>query len=200
MSMADHKRNMVSSDEQKASSIAPEVAPGVKTETKKKIRKAPKVKKQRKKGMPIVVDILVVCVFLAVLVGSGWGLYKVTEYFSTRYAPMDITYTLLASDVSAELAFDEDGKCVVLPDSDVYALQDGQSVPVGQVLSVSTEQQDDGTVDVYVVVETNADYNYALGYFVNQVKIAVGKTYECRFSGLVSDAVIVELQVVDEEA
>lgn len=40
MSMADHKRNMVSSDEQKASSIAPEVAPGVKTETKKKIRKA----------------------------------------------------------------------------------------------------------------------------------------------------------------
>ena len=198
--MADHKKNQVSADEQKASSISPEMALITKGETKKKIHKAPKVKKERKKGMPIVVDILIVCVILAVLAGAAWGFYKVSEYFSTKYAQKEITYTLLVSDVSEELALDAQDQCVILPKTDVYALQDGQSLPIGQVLSVKTEMQTDGTVDVYVVVETAADYNYKLGYFVNQVKIAVGKTYSCRFCSLLSDAVIVELEVVEKES
>ena len=58
----------------------------------------------------------------------------------------------------------------------------------------------DGTVDISVVVRTVADYNYTLGYFADQTKIAVGKTYNFRFSGLVSDAVIVELQITEKES
>ena len=48
-------------------------------------------------------------------------------------------------------------------------------------------------------VRAKAEYNYTLGYFVNQSKIAVGKSYTCRFSGLVSDALIIELRVQGEE-
>lgn len=194
--MADHKKNPVSVDDQKASSIAPEAALNPKGDVKKKVHKAPKVKKARKKGMPIVVDILIVCVLLAMIALAVWGIYAVTEYFSTRYAQKEITYTLLASGVSAELALDDEGECVVVAESDVFILQGEQSTPAGQVLSVKTENNENGTVDVYVEVSTTADYNYTLGYFVDQVKIAVGKAYTCRFSGLVSDTVIVELEVV----
>ena len=198
--MADHKRNQVLTDDQKASSIAPEQAPVAKGDSKKKIHKAPKIKKARKKGMPLVLDILIVCVLIAVVVASVWGIYKASEYFATRYAQREITYTLLADDVNVELAFDDAGKCVVTPKSDVFVEQDGQSVPVGQVLSVSTQENEDGTVDVYVTVTTTADYNYKLGYFADQIKIAVGKSYTCRFCNLMDDAMVVELQVTEEES
>ena len=115
--MADHKKTQVLLDDNKASSIAPELTTSSKGEPKKKVRKAPKVKKPRKKGVPLVVDILIVCVLIAVAAAAVWGIYAVSEYFATRYAQKEITYTLLASDVDAELAFDEAGECVVLSES-----------------------------------------------------------------------------------
>ena len=198
--MSDHKKNQISADSQKASSISQEQAVASVAETKKKVRKAPKAKKIRKKGMPIVVDILIVLSLLAVITGAVWGVYELGDHFSTRYAQREITYTLFVKDVDGAIAFDEDGKCVVLPDTDVFVIDGDKSSPVGKVLSASTEQAKDGKVDVYVVVRTTSDYNYTLGYFADGVKIAVGKAYTCRFSGLVSDAVIVELQITEGES
>ena len=199
--MSDHKKNLITTDEQKASSIAPETSLAPMGDSKKKIRKAPKVKKKpRKKGLPIAVDILIVVVLLAAIAGAVWGIYALNNYFSTRYAEKEITYTLLAENVSSALVYDEEGNCVVRPDSDVFVLEQEQSTPVGKVLSVSCEDNGDGTADVYVVVRTTANYNYTLGYFAGQTKIAVGKAYTYRFSGLVSEAVTVELQITEEEA
>lgn len=198
--MADHKKNLISTDDQKASSITPDTTLTPVAETKKKIRKAPKIKKPRKKGLPIAVDILIVIVLLAVIASTIWGIYEMGNYFSTRYAQREITYTLLARNVKAELAFDADGECIVLPDSDVFVIDENNSTHTGKVLSASAAENDDGTVDISVVVRTVANYNYTLGYFADQVKIAVGKSYTCRFSGLVSDAVIVELQVTEKES
>ncbi len=198
--MSDHKKNQIATDDQKASSIAPEATLTPVSENKKKVRKAPKVKKARKKGLPIAVDILIVVVLLAVIAGAVWGIYALGEYFATRYAQKEITYTLLAQGVDADLAFDDEGVCVVRPESEVFVLNEEQSTSVGQVLSVSTRGNEDGTINVYVVVRTTAAYNYTLGYFADQTKIAVGKAYACRFSSLVSDAVIVELQVTEKES
>ncbi len=198
--MSDHKKNQIATDDQKASSITPEATFAPVSESKKKIHKAPKVKKPRKKGLPIAVDILIVIVLLAVIAGAAWGVYALGNYFATRYAQKEITYTLLVEDVRAELAFDAEGKCVVLPDSNVFVLEQEESTPVGEVLSVSTQNNEDGTADVYVVVRTTADYNYKLGYFADKIKIAVGKEYTCRFSGLVGDAAIVELQITEGES
>ncbi len=198
--MSDHKKNLISADDQKASSISPDVALPSIGESKKKIRKAPKIKKPRKKGLPIAVDILIVIALLAVIAGAVWGVYKIGEFYANKYAPREITYTLLAEGVDASLAFDANGDCVVVRDSEVFILDRDQSAHTGKVYSVSAEERSDGTVDIYVDVSTPANYNYKLGYFVNQIKIAVGKTYTCRFSGLVSDAVIVELQITEKES
>lgn len=198
--MSEHKKNQISGDDQKASSIVQDTSNVSVNEGKKKVHKAPKVKKARKKGMPIAVDILIVVVILAAIVGAVFGINALGEYFSTRYAQREITYTCLVESVDAVLAYDADGKCVVQPGTEVFVVQDMQSAPVGEVLSVSTEDNADGTVDISVVVRTVADYNYTLGYFADQTKIAVGKTYNFRFSGLVSDAVIVELQITEKES
>ncbi len=197
--MADQKNNIIPTDDPKASSIAPEATLAPVSEPKKKIRKAPKIKKPAKKGLPIAVDILIVVVLIAAITGAVWGIFALTEYFSTRYAQKQITYTLLAEDVRAELAIDAEGECVVLSDTDVF-MAEGENTPMGRVQSVSVKNNEDGTVDLYVVVRTKADYNYTLGYFADKVKIAVGKAYTYRFSGLVSDAVIVELQVTEGDS
>jgi len=198
--MPDHKKNQISADDQKASSIAPDASltPPV-SETKKKIRKAPKVKKKKKKGLPIVLDILIVIVLLAAIAGAVFGIYSTGKYFSTRYAQVEITYTLLLDDVDAVLAYDDDGECVITSDSYVYMTENEQGHSLGQVLDVEcvadSQQESSETVDIYVTVHTVADYNYTLGYFVGQTKIAVGKSYILRFEGLMNDAVIVELQI-----
>ncbi len=195
--MYDNMKNQTIADDQKASGITPDTGLTPAGENKKKIRKAPKVKKPQKKGLPIAVDILIVFALLAVIFGAAFGIKALTEYFSTQYAQRQIMYTVLAEDVKAEIALDEDGDCVVLPDSEVYLAQGDQNSPVGRVISVSVKNNDDGTVDIYTVVRVTADYNYKLGYFVDQTKIAVGKAYTYRFSGLVSDAVIVTLQTTE---
>ena len=198
--MSDQKKNQIVADDRKASSITADANLTPANEGKKKIYKAPKVKKPRKKGLPIAVDILIVIALLAVIAGAAWGVYILGNHFASSYEPKEITYTLLARDVDAALAYDADGNCVIVPESDVFVLEQEQRTPVGQVLSVSPELQEDGTVNVYVTVRTTADYEHELGYFVGKTKIAVGKEYACRFYGLVSDAVIVELQVTEKES
>lgn len=197
--MAEHKKNQVVADDQKASSLVSDAPATPAAETKKKIRKAPKVKKPKKKGVPIVVDILIVLLILGVIAAAVYGTFTLGQYFSTRYAEKDITYTMLICDVDAAYAFDAEGDLVITPESDVYLTGEQGTHTLGKVLSVSSEKNADGTYDLYVTVRTEADYNYTLGYFVNQTKIAVGKSYTCRFSGLVSDALIIELRVQGEE-
>ena len=193
--MPDHKKNQMPADDQKASSIAPDAALTSAGETKKKIRKAPKVKKKKKKGLPIVLDILIVLLLLAMTAGAIFGIYSLGKKFSTRYADMDITYTVLLDDVDPVLAFDQDGECVITPKSTVYLAEEQGSYALGSVLSVTVEPEEQGLVDLYVTVRTTANYNYTLGYFVDQTKIAVGKAYTYRFNGLMSKGVIVDLQV-----
>lgn len=196
--MADQKKSQIPEDAQKASGIAPEAAPVPVNEPKKKIRKAPKVKKPRKKGLPVVVDVLIVVLLLAVIAGAIYGISAAGRYFSTRYAEKQINYTFLLESVDPALALDEDMRCVIQSGTLVYLSGEEDGSPLGKVLGNSLEVNEDGTMDIYVTVRTTANYNYTLGYFVEQTKIAVGKTYTCRFSGLVSDAVIVELQVEEE--
>lgn len=195
--MSDNMKNQIAADDQKASGMTPDTALTPVVENKKKIRKAPKVKKQRQKGLPIAVDILIVIALLAAIAGAAFGIYAMTEYFSTRYAQRQIVYTVLAENVREEIAFDQYGECVVLPDTEVYVAEGEQNTSIGRIISVSVKTNEDGSVDIYAVVRAKADYNHTLGYFVDQAKIAVGKTYTCRFSGLVSDAVIIALQTTE---
>ncbi|MBQ5793656.1 MAG: hypothetical protein IIW17_06525 [Clostridia bacterium] len=112
----------------------------------------------------------------------------------------EISYTLLVQDADASIVLDEAGECVILPDTVVYVSDQGQDTPIGEVTSVSVQQNEQGNVDVWVVVSNKANYNRKLGYFANQIKIAVGKTYTCRFCNLYSEAVIVELQLAEGES
>ena len=195
--MADNKNNQTHTDAQKASGVTPDTSLAPINTTKKKVYKAPKAKKERKKGLPIAVDIFIVLALLAIIAGGYFGIRAIANYFAVSYEQREISYTLLISDAAAELVFDADGECVIQSDCDAFVVTEEQDELVGQVHTVSTEQQEDGTVDVYIEVYTTADYRHGLGYFVNRIKIAVGKEYTCRCSGLYASATIVELQITE---
>ncbi len=198
--MADNKKNLPVTDDQKASSISPDTSLIPTTETKKKVRKAPKVKKQKKKGFPIILDILIMILLISVIGAAVWGIWTLGKYFATQYTDVEVSYTMLIEDVDPDIALDEDGHCVIKPDSKVYLADEDAGYALGKVLSVSTEDNgQNGTVDVYVTVKATAGYNSKLGYFIEQTKIAVGKSYNCRFAGLMGEAVIVELQTLAKE-
>ncbi len=197
--MAENKKNLPVTDDQKASSISPE-ASLIPTETKKKVRKAPKVKKQKKKGFPIVLDILIMLLLVGVIGAAAWGVWTLGKYFATQYIDQTISYTLLVEDVDADIVLDKDGACVIKPDSKVYLADAENGHLMGTVTSVSIEKDEQtGSVDIYVNLKASAGYNSRLGYFIEQTKIAVGKSYDCRFEGLWANAVIVELQTLAKE-
>lgn len=200
--MADQKKNLTTADDQKASSISPDASLAPAGETKKKVRKAPKVKKKstNKKGIPIVLDILIVILILAAIGGAVFGIYAMGNYYSTRYTETEITYTLLLRDVDVSIALDDRGKSVIPLNSTVYLADEQGGYVLGKVMSTGVQrggEDENAPVDVYVVVRTDANYNHTLGYFVEQTKIAVGKSYVFRFEGLMSEAFIVGLQVQD---
>ncbi len=197
--MSDHKKNQTTEEEQKMSAT-PDTALTSVNDTKKRVRKAPKVKKPRKRSLPIAVDILIVVALIGLIIGAICGIYATINIYSEKYVQRDITYTLYLKNVDAALAYDAESVCVVLEDSTVFVQQSGESTPVGSVESVVSRACEDATVELFVTVRTVADYDRDNGYFVNETKIAVGKAYSCRFSGLISDAVIVELQPAEKES
>ena len=73
--MADNKKNLPVTDDRKASSISPDTSLIPTTETKKKVRKAPKVKKQKRITIaidPIAFASLTMALVMTVLIVVGW--------------------------------------------------------------------------------------------------------------------------------
>ena len=90
--MADNKNNQTHTDTQKASGVTPDTSLAPIHTTKKKVYKAPKAKKERKKGLPIAVDIFIVLALLAIIAGGYFGIRAIANYFAVSYEQQEISY------------------------------------------------------------------------------------------------------------
>ena len=143
-----------------------------------------KVRQTARKRLPIVVDIIIAILFVALFAGVITGAYFAFRSFAVDFERVDVEYTML---VSAEHTAEYAG----LEGQPLYLDVDGSVEFFGKIKSVNASEKNGG---VLVVVSTTARYKEGDGYSVGDFKLAVGQDYALRTqSGKTVAGIVVEL-------
>lgn len=147
-------------------------------------------KDSRKRNFPIIVDIVIGILILAIFAGAVVGAYYLFRYYSDDYSGAEIKYT------------------VIVPCEDDLM---GLRTMKGRALYLDTEDNTYyfGTVSDVILVENAKEGNYAVmivsinarfradeGYTVSGNRIAVGCNYSLRSDSMILDATVVELALI----
>lgn len=144
---------------------------------------------ERRRGSHIAVDLIVMFVIFALIAGIIIGIAAMIRYASTKYDSVDVEYALLIENA------DEAALAPIAENQDVYLIpEDGSPVNIGKIRLVKTDTRESGELSATVTVGATCDYKAGLGYFVEENRIAVGQTVECRFNGYYGVCTVISLK------
>ena len=138
-----------------------------------------------KKKLPLWVDIVAGIIMLAIVVGVVVGSYMLFRFYSNEYAEVDVTYTVIVDDVSAE----DIAGYYTLKDSELFMDTENNSVYFGKIIKVS---EDEGRI--LITVETQAKHRSGEGCFIGDCRLAVGSELDLRCEETNISAEIVALK------
>ena len=128
------------------------------------------VRQTARKRLPIVVDIIIAILFVAIFAGAIVGAYFAFRAFAVDFESVNAEYTML---VLTENAADYAG----LEEQALYLDIDGSVEFFGKIKSVQASEKNGG---VLVVVEATVRYKEGEGYSFGDCKLAVGQEYTLR--------------------
>jgi hypothetical protein len=142
-----------------------------------------KPKDPARKKLPLAVDIIISILMVAIAVGVLVGTYFLFRYFTVDYESVSVEYTLLVEDADTE------SYSGVL-NKHVYMDVDGNTVYCGKIIAVESYEKQGAVV---LNIALSAKYKSEEGYFADDSKIAVGKSYNLRTDEKNVSGTIVEL-------
>ena len=125
----------------------------------------PSIRSARKR-LPIVVDIILALLMIAMIGASVVGAYYIFKYFTVDYDAVEVEYTVLIEPAVT-------GK---LKNEVVYCEIDGSTFVFGKVISAVNDEQGRTLLTVAATVKYKADE----GYFLGDVRLAHGSVFELR--------------------
>lgn len=129
-----------------------------------------KAKQTARKRLPIVVDIIIAILFVAIFAGAVTGAYFAFRAFAVDFESVDVEYTML---VPTDNAADYAG----LEEQSLYLDVDGSVEFFGRIKSVQVSEKNGG---VLLVVDATVRYKKGEGYSVGDCRLAVGQEYTLR--------------------
>ena len=148
------------------------------------------VKKVRKKDIPVVVDIIIALLLLAVVCGAVFGGYWLFKYFNVNYVSVDLTYVFAVEDFDLPEGYGYSD----LKNEYVFFDTDGNTVGFGRIRSAEYNEKSDMLILCVVV---NAKYNETEGYSVDSYPIAIGESYSLRTEKMALCGDVVDLYLND---
>ena len=143
-----------------------------------------KVRQTARKRLPIVVDIIIAILFVALFAVVIVGAYVALRNFAVDFESVNVQYTMLVSAENAE-------EYVGLEGQPLYLDVDGSVEFFGKIKSVQASEKNGG---VLVVVDSTIRYKEGDGYSIGDTKLAVGQEYVLRTQGgKTLEGVVVEL-------
>lgn len=139
--------------------------------------------KARKK-LPLIVDIIITILMLAIVGGVIGGAYYLFRYFSTDYKSVRIQYSFA---IECEAPASEYQSAVR---KELYFDVDGNTEYFGRIMSVSFSSDDAMAI---FTVEVKANYKGEEGYYLGNQRVAVGSDYTFRIEDRTVSGTIVEL-------
>lgn len=141
-----------------------------------------------RKKLPLIVDIVITVLMLAIVAGVIVGAYYLFRYFSTDYESVGIEYSFAVE--CKENASDYQ-KYVR---KELYYDVDGSTVYFGKIESVSVSEDNDLAV---IIVEVTANHKADEGYYLGDERVAVGSGYTLRIEDQTVSGTVVELTEVN---
>ena len=141
--------------------------------------------KSARKKLPLVVDMIITVLILAMVAGVAFGAYYLFRYFTSDYENVTIEYCFA-------VPCGEDGAKPYekLLREEIYYDVEDSTVYFGKIISV--EATDDGAL-VVLTVEIAANHKVSEGYYLGECRIAVGSDYTLRIGEQTVSGTIVEL-------
>ncbi len=139
--------------------------------------------KSRKK-LPLIVDIIITVLMLAIVAGVIVGAYYLFRYFSTDYESVSIEYSFaVPCEENAEEYLSVENK-------ELYFDIDGSTVYFGKITAV--EVSEDNSLAV-LTVKVTANHKGDEGYYLGDERVAVGSDYTLRIDDRIVNGTVVEL-------
>ena len=138
------------------------------------------LKKNKKKRMPIAVDIIVAILLLAMIGFACFGVYQLFRLYADDYESKTVTYVFAVNNSEA----------VPMAESGVFYDADGNTFFFGKVKACEKK----GNGMLLISVEVEAKYKEKEGYSIDRYTLAIGKSYTLYTNNIVLDGTIVELE------
>jgi hypothetical protein len=138
-----------------------------------------------RKKLPLVVDIIVTVLILAIVAGVAFGAYYLFRYFSADYEAVTVEYCFaIPCDESGIAPYEK------LVREELYYDVEDSTVYFGKIISVDITENESLVV---LTVEITANHKASEGYYLGECRIAVGSDYTLRIDGDTVSGTIVEL-------
>ena len=132
-----------------------------------------KVRQTARKRLPIVIDIIIAILFVALFAGAIVGAYYAFRAFAVDFESVNAEYTML---IHTENSADFAG----LEEQALYLDVDGSVEFFGKIKSVQASEKNGG---VLMVVSATVRYKEGEGYAIGDSRLAVGQEYTLRTQG-----------------
>lgn len=145
-------------------------------------------KQVARKRLPVIVDLIIALLFVAMFFGVITGAYFAFRAFAVDYENVRVEYVLLVPYNDGVNYSDLDGK-------NVYYEDDNGIEHFGKIQSAYLSEENEF---VLITVAATARFKEGSGYSLGDIKLAVGQSYELRAeNGVKLEGTVVEL--IDEK-
>lgn len=141
---------------------------------------------KKKKRFPIVVDIIVAVVMLAVLGVVLVGAYALLKNYSNDYKGVSVEYTVVCEGKDLN-------SLVSLTNENIYCDIDGNALYFGRVKEVRIEKNAELQKVIFTLERDGVKYRDGEGYSISDERLAVGATYCLRYEKTSFECTVVEL-------
>lgn len=146
---------------------------------------------RKNKKLPVVFDVIVAIVMLALVAGLFVGSYMLFKYYSNDYTGVNVRYTVVYEGENMHTF-------AALTNEELFCDIDGNSVYMGKVKEVKIEKGDNAQQLILTVELDGVRYKKSEGYFVSDQRLAVGSEFTFRHVEKTFDGTVVELAKADK--
>lgn len=146
---------------------------------------------RKKKKLPVIFDIIVAVVMLALVAALVIGAYMLFKYYSNDYRGVDVRYVVVCQG-------EDMSEFALFLNEDLYCDIDGNTLYFGKVKEVKLEKGNDSQLLILTLELSGVRYRETEGYFIADERLAVGAEFSFRNGEKTVDGTVVELAKADK--
>jgi len=146
-------------------------------------------KRKPRKRLPIIVDVIIAVLMLAIVAGLVVGAYFLFKYYTNEYERLDVEYLLIS------YVYGDIEEYRIMKNQELYLDVDGNTLYFGKVTDIESliSNNEQGQTVLMISVSANARYRDDIGYSIGEHRLAVGSEYLLRSGSIFIYGMVVEL-------